>query len=202
MLINGSRLKNCAILSLHVGGEIARVVEPIIDPDSLKIIAFRVEGAIIDEETGDILPTESIREFSRLGMIIDSIDELVNGAEVVHIKKILKLNFSLVGLKVVTKKQVKLGKVLDFVTDDSSWQIHQLVVQRPLMKSFVDPELLISRSKILTIDDYKVTVKDEREQVKKKQAASTSQNEFIPNFINPFREPDFAPETITKGPSS
>lgn len=104
MLINGSRLINCPILSLHVSGKIAQVVEPVVDPNDLKIIAFKVEGPLVGREAGNVLPVHSIREFSRLGMIIDSIDELVEEEEVINIKNILELNFSLVGLKVQTKK--------------------------------------------------------------------------------------------------
>ena len=71
MLINTSRLINCPILSLHIGGRVATVTEVIIDPDSLKVIACRVEGPLVGKEVGDILPMTSVREFSRLGMIID-----------------------------------------------------------------------------------------------------------------------------------
>ena len=74
MLINGSSLNNCPVLSLHIGGEIARVTEVVVDPNTLKIIGFRVAGKLIKDDTGDILPIESVREFSRMGMIVDSID--------------------------------------------------------------------------------------------------------------------------------
>ncbi len=194
MLINGSRLINCPILSLHVSGKIAQVVEPVVDPNDLKIIAFKVEGPLVGREAGNVLPVHSIREFSRLGMIIDSIDELVEEEEVINIKNILELNFSLVGLKVQTKKGEKLGKVADFSVEPESWQIQQIIVQRPWLKSFLDPELIISRQRIANVDDYTITITDEHEKPKAKAKA----NPDLVNFINPFREPDFASESEAK----
>lgn len=193
MLINNSRLIGCPILSLHIGGRIANVVETVVDPNTLKIVACRVDGPLVGREIGEILPMASVREFSRLGMIVDSGDEFVEANDVVRIKNLLELNFSLLGLKVETKKGHKLGKVSDFTVEPESWQIQQLVVQRPMMQSFLDPELTIARSQISEINDYKVIVKDSTKKAKTKVKASTEK--FSPNFINPFREPDFANES-------
>lgn len=198
MLINGSKLNECPILSLHVGGEIARVTEPIMDPDSLKLIGFKLDGKLIRDDVGDILPIKSVREFSRMGMIVDSIDEFVKADDIVKIRDVLKINFVLPGLKVVTRKKVKLGKVLDYTVDIETWHVQQLIVQRPVMKAFFDPELIIPRKQIVEVDDYQVTVKDEHEKVKSK-VAKEEPAAFVPNFINPFREPDFANEKATKG---
>lgn len=193
MLINTSRLINCPILSLHVGGKVATVTEVVVDPDSLKIIACRVDGPLVGKEVGDILPMTSVREFSRLGVIIDSTDELVDAEEIVRIRDVLALNFNLVGLKVETKKGAKLGKVTDSTANPETWQIEQLIVQRPLLKAFIDPELIVSRSQIIEIDDYKVTVKDNEAKIKEEAQAN-----FTPSFINPFREPDFASDPNSK----
>lgn len=191
MLINNSRLLNCPILSLHIGGQIGRVVETIVDPETLKVIACRVDGPLVGREVGDILPMDSVREFSRLGMIVDSADEFVEADEIIRVKEILGLNFSLTNLKAETRKKRKLGKVIDFTLDPNSWQIQQIIVQRPMMQSFLDPELTISRSQIYEITDYKIIIKDSTEKAKSKTKAVASPD-FSPNFINPFREPDFA----------
>ncbi len=196
MLINSARLINFPILSLHVGSEIARISEIIIDPNSLKLIAFRLESPLIRDEVGDILPLNSVREFSRHGFIIDSIDEFISEDEVISIKKIIDLRFALPGLKVITKKKSKLGKVSSFTLNTSTWEVQQIIVQRPVMKSFLDPELTISRQSIIEVDDYRIIVKDEHETTKEKSTADAPAD-FIPSFINPFRKPDFAPEAKT-----
>lgn len=197
MLINGSALANCPVMSLHVGGEIARVTEPIVDPNSLKIIGFKLEGELIRDEVGDILPIRSLREFSRMGMIVDSLDEFVKAEDVIRIRDVLELNFALPGLKVVTKQKAKLGKVVDYTVEVEGWTIQQIIVQRPVMKAFFDPELIISRKQIIEVDDYQVVVKDEHERTKSK-IVGDEPAEFIPNFVNPFREPDFASEKVTR----
>lgn len=197
MLINNTALIGFPILSLHVGSEIARISDLIIDPNSLKLIAFRLEGPLIRDEIGDILPISSVREFSRSGFIIDSIDEFVGEDEIVNIQKIIKLHFALPGLKVVTKSKAKLGKVSSYILNTASWDVCQIIVQRPVMKSFLDPELIISRQLIVEVNDYRIIVKDEHDKVKEKVGTEPT-SDFIPNFINPFRKPDFAPEAKAK----
>ena len=127
-------------------------------------------------------------------MIIDSLDVLVNPGDVLKLDKLMGLNFSLVGLKVVTKKGSKLGRVIDFTVDTSNWAVRQLIVKRPVMKALIDPELVIPKSEILEIDDYKITVKDEEEKIRTK----AMREEFVPNFVNPFREPNFSTSRVTK----
>lgn len=188
--MRGSKLIGCPVLSLHVGSKIAAVKQLIIDPDILKIIACRVDGPLVGREVGEILPANSVREFSRLGMIVDSADEFVEPDDIIRVRDVLKLNFSLTGLKVETKKGSKLGKVIDFTVEPESWQVQQLIVQRPFVKSLFDPELTIARSQVIEVTDYKVIVKDGEAKVK--APATTT---FSPNFINPFREPDFATDT-------
>ncbi len=192
MLINGSRLTGYPVLSLHVGGRIATIATPIIDPENLKIIAYEVEGPLVGREVGEILPTDSIREFSRLGMIVDSADEFVGPDEIIRVKDVLASDFKLIGIKVETKRGTKLGKVVDYTLTPDTWEIQQLIVQRPFLKAIIDPELTISRHKIVEISNSKVIIKDETEKSLKQAPAKA---DFVPNFVNPFREPDFATET-------
>lgn len=191
MLINASHLLKYPILSLHVGGKVAEVTEIVVNPNDLRIIACRVEGPLVGKEFGDILPIESVREFSRLGMIIDSTDELVESNEIVRIKEILDLNFSLFGLKVITKAGTKIGKVSDFTLDPSFWDVNQIVVERPFFKSLIDPELIISRQHIVEVDDFRVVIDDDKKH--KTQVASKASP--VSNFVNPFRNQEVSPRT-------
>ena len=190
MLVNASRLLDYPILSLHVGGPIAWVDAEVVDPEKLKILAFYVSGPAIknDPEAGQILETSDVREFSNLGMIVDSIEDFVNPGDVIKLDKVLELNFSLIGLKVETKKGSRLGKIIDYVVDTETFMVHQLIVKRPLAKSLIDPELTIPRKEILEVNDYKIIVKDEEEKIRKR----AMREDFVPNFVNPFREPDFS----------
>lgn len=193
------------VLSLHVGGMIATTNEAVIDPEDLRVIAYTLEGPIIknDPEVGDILDINDVREVSNTGLIVDSADRFVTREDVIRFDKVMDLNFNLVGLKVVTQNGKKIGKIIDYTLDSSTFMIYQLIVQRPFMSSLIDPELTINRSQIVEIDDYKVTIKHDKAQVKvpkaKKKAA---EEEFVPNFTNPFRKPAYTDEDSIDNSSS
>lgn len=184
----GSKLVGYPVLSLHVGGEVARTKEPIINPEGLKIIGYTLEGALVRGEIGNIMTVDSIREFSNRGLIVDSTDDFFESGDVIKIDKVIDLNFKLVGLKVVTKGGRTLGKVSDYTVDTDSFTIYQIIVKRPVLKSLLDPELTINRSQIVEVDDYKITVKNEEQKV----SSSAVSKDFTPNFVNPFREPQFS----------
>ncbi|MBR3177718.1 hypothetical protein IKF27_02875 [Candidatus Saccharibacteria bacterium] len=183
MLVYSAQLLGCPVLSLHVGQPIARIISPIIDPNDLKIIGFEVADGVVGGEVGNILRTESIREFSDIGMIVDSEDVFVSRSDVIKIDEAMSLEFKLVDLKCVTKKGTKLGKIIDYTVDPNTFEIMQIIVQRPALKAFIDPELTISRKEIVEVDDFKVTVKDEEDKIRKRAA----KEDFVPNFVNPFR---------------
>lgn len=189
MLIYSKQLTRCPILSLHVGRPIAETVKTIIDPNDLKIVGFKIAGGVVGGEIGDILRTESVREFSDIGMIVDSEDVFVSRNDVVKLDEIMSLEFELIGLKCVTKKGTKLGKIIDYTIEPTTFEIMQIVIQRPTFKSFIDPELIIPRNEIIEVDDFKVTVKDEEDKIRKR----ATKEDFVPNFVNPFRQPNYSP---------
>ncbi len=189
MLVTSSRFIGTTVYSLQTGAPIGAISEPIIDPDKLKIVDRRLTGPLIQH--ANILDINSIREYSDIGLIIDSIEELSAPEDIVKIEKLLSLNFNLIGLKVETKKGSKLGKVSDYTFMSDNYIIQQIIVKRPTIKAFIDPELTIHRREIAEINDYKIIVKDEEKTIK----ARSENEDFIPNFVNPFRnkEPDYAP---------
>lgn len=197
MLVSATRLIGTKILSMQSAGPIGEISSPIVDPNTFKIIAFYLTGGIIGRDA-NILDVKSIREYSRYGCVVDSIEEVVSKDDVIKISQVIDLNFELTGLKVETKKGSNLGKVLDYTVTSEDFTIQQIIVKRPLIKSFSDPELTIPRKEIVEVTDYKVIVKDEEKVIKKKAA----HEDFIPNFVNPFRESqqDFVPAR-TKNPA-
>ncbi|MBR3229069.1 PRC-barrel domain-containing protein [Candidatus Saccharibacteria bacterium] len=188
MLIYASKLIGTPILSVQAGGMIANITDIIVDPDTLKVVAFKVAGPPVDRNE-NILDVSSVREYSNYGMVIDNIDELVGVEDVIKISKVLALNFDLVGLKVETKKGSKLGKISNYTMTSEDFVVQQIIVKRPPIKSLVDSELTVSCKEIVEVNDYKVIVKDEEKVIKER----AEHEDFIPNFVNPFREQGFAP---------
>ncbi|MBP5647953.1 hypothetical protein J6X04_01530 [Candidatus Saccharibacteria bacterium] len=189
MLVINSRLLGTPVLSVQAGGPIANVASAVVDPNELKIIAFRLEGPLVNRGDANLLDVRSIREYSNFGMVIDNIDELIADDDVIKIANVLELNFDLLGLKVKTKKGTKLGHITDFSVTSEDFIVQQIIVKRPIVKAIVDPELTISRKEIVEVNDYEVIVKDEEKVLK----ARAEKEDFVPNFVNPFREQGFAP---------
>ena len=185
MLVTASNLINTPVLSMQSASTIGYIDAIIVNPSSFKIIAFYLSGPGVNKAQ-NILDAVSIREYSSLGIVIDSADELVSPTDVIKISKVIELNFSLIGMKVETKKGTKLGRVIDFTTTSDNFSIQQIIVRRPLIKSFSDSELTIPRREIVEITDHKVIVKDEEDVIRKK----ATKEDFIPNFVNPFRKSD------------
>ena len=182
MLIEGSRLLNYPILSLHTATEIARVKALVVDPNYLKIVAFEVVA--INSRKRLFLDVNSIREFSKVGIIIDSDEEFVEQGDIIKLNEIIALGFVLDHIKVVSKKKSLLGHVQDFTVVTDNFQIMQLIVRRPIYKALIDPELVIGRSEVQEINDTEIVIKSDENAAMKKSGSL----DFVPNFVNPFKD--------------
>lgn len=182
MLIEGSKLLNYPILSLHTASKIAEVKALIIDPNFLKIVAFEINAASSKQRL--FLETASVREFSKMGIIVDSDEEFVEQSDVIKLNEMIELGFALENMKVLSKKKSMLGRVEDFIVTTDDFRVMQLIVKRPIYKSLIDPELVIGRSEIHEINDTEIIVKSEESTIMKKSGAL----DFVPNFVNPFKD--------------
>lgn len=185
MLMLSQRLLEKPVMSLQTGAEIARTKQAITDPASLQIIGYYVESKLKKENTL-ILKTQDIREVSQVGLIIDSIDEILPESDLFRIKEITKLHFELTGMQVVDEKKRKLGKVVNYGIDPRSFMIHQLHVKQPILKSFHIAEVLINRTQIVEINDDEIIVKQASVRESEKSQIPITSNA---DFINPFRKP-------------
>lgn len=182
MLIEGSKLLKYPILSLHTASRIAEVKGLVIDPNFLKVVAFEINA--ISSKQRLFLEASSVREFSKMGMIVDSDEEFIEKDDVIKLKETIDLGFSLDNMKVVSKKKAMLGRIEDFIINTEDFQIMQLIVKRPIYKALIDPELVIGRSDIYEINDREIVVKSEEGTIMKKSGTL----DFVPNFVNPFKD--------------
>lgn len=182
MLIEGSKLLKYPILSLHTASRIAEVKGLVIDPNFLKVVAFEISA--VSSRQRLFLEASSVREFSKMGMIVDSDEEFVEKDDVIKLKETIDLGFSLDNMKVISKKKAMLGRIEDFIINTEDFQIMQLIVKRPIYKALIDPELVIGRSDIHEINDSEIIVKSEEGTIMKKSGAL----DFVPNFVNPFKD--------------
>lgn len=183
MIILGSNLLNAPIMSLQTGTEIAKTHRAIINPEDLVIVGYDVKGPLIKSGAASFLRIADVREFSDLGFIVDSADELITPSEVVKVESVHQLNFELVNIEVKDEKRKKLGKVIDYTLDTGGFVVQQLTVRRPLIHSFNDTELVIHRSQIIEINKDCIIVHSEA------KIPEPTRSEVPGAYVNPFRKP-------------
>lgn len=194
MLVLGTRLLHTPIMSLQTGTRLAQTLKPVIDPANLRILAYEVDGPLLTEHPS-FVRTNDIREYGRLGMIIDSNDELIGLEDVIQIQKIHSLEFSLVGIQVIDEQKRKLGKVDDYTVDTVDFVVQQLNVRRGFIRGLTDTGLLIHRSQIIEINNTTIVVKSPSI-----KSAEPVMHSIRGEFTNPFRgpKPQTGPETASR----
>ncbi len=180
MLIIGSRLIRQPILGLQTGGELARTVNPIIDPAQLTIVGYEVASPLLKGPC--YLRVEDVRELGDMGFIIDALDELVQPGDVIKLDGLVELGFPLIGMPVRDEKRRKVGKVTDYTVDLDTFTVQQLTVRRPLLKSLNDSELVIHRSQIIEINNDSIVINSEAEIPEHTRLTAPG------SYVNPFRE--------------
>lgn len=162
MLITGSRLVNAPVMGLQTGSELARTSKAVIDPKTLEIVAYELEGHLLNQHPS-LLRIADVREFSDIGLIVDSSDEFVGLDDIIKLKEVYDLNFTPVGMPVIDEKRQKLGKVDSYTIETGAFLIQQLLVKRPLLKSLNDTQLLIHRTQITEINNNEIIVHSQAE---------------------------------------
>lgn len=182
MLFPAERFTNTPVMSLQTGAELARTSRAIIDPRRLAVVAYELEGRLLDQEPS-LLRVEDIREIGPLGMIIDSTDELIGLDDVIQLKETYQLGFNLIGLKVIDERKRTVGRAHSYTLETGGFIIQQIRVKRPLLRSLGDTELLIHRSQITKITDDYIMVKSP--EIRHKEPVAEPQPA---HFDNPFRK--------------
>lgn len=160
MLVAGSRLIDMPVMGLQTGSELARTEHEVINPHSLEVVAYELTGPLLNARPS-LLRVADVREFSDIGMIVDSSDEFVSPSDIIKLNEIYELHFTLVGKPVFDTKHHKLGKVIGYTIETGGFVIQQLSVKRPFLQSLNDTELLIHRSQIKQVSDTQIVVESE-----------------------------------------
>jgi sporulation protein YlmC with PRC-barrel domain len=181
MLITGSRLIDTPIMGLQTGSELARTRQAVIDPQTLQIVAYEAAGPLLSVHPA-LLRIDDVREFSDIGLIIDSNDEFVSPDDVLKLRDVYDLHFNPIGMTVIDERKRKLGKVDGYTIDTTAFSIQQLSVKRPIWKSLNDTQLLIHRTQITEINDKYIVVHS-RAEIPEPMLESVRSG-----YVNPFRK--------------
>lgn len=149
---------NREVLSLRTGSPIAGITSPIINPDNLKIEGFYCTE--YSEKQLTVLLYQDIREILPQGIVVNDFDALSDPSELVRLKKILDMDFDLIGKPVYTVSKEKVGKVNDYAFETSTMYIQKIYVSRSLFKSLTTGNLSVDRNQIHEITPKKVIIND------------------------------------------
>lgn len=191
MLLLGSRLLNTPVMGLQTGSELARTKQPIIDPATLTIMAYTVEGPLLSSHPM-LLRIADTRELSDIGFIIDSSDEFVEPGDIIKLAEIYQLGFNLINMTVTDEKTKRLGKITDYTIDTDSFTVQQLTVRRPFLHRFNDTELLVHRTQIIEINNQSIVINSSADIPEHNRVNAPG------SYINPFRKEKPIAESVTR----
>lgn len=158
MLQLSESLLNKQVMSLRTGGSIATVIQPIINPNNLKIEGFYCEDRF--EKTPLVLLTQDIRDTLPQGYAVNDHEVLVHPEELVRLQETLKLNFQLSGKQVVTVSKAKVGKVTDWAAETTTFYIQKIYVGQSILKSLTAGQLSVDRTQIVEITNKKIIIQE------------------------------------------
>lgn len=158
MLRLSESILNQPVMSLRTGQQVAMARQPIINPNNLKIEGFYCNDRFTKDEL--VLLYQDIRDIIPQGFVIDDHDVLTPADELVRLKDIMQLNFTLIGKPVVTVNKERVGKVSDFATEMETMYVQKIYVSQSLLKSFSGGNLGVDRSQINEITDRKIIINE------------------------------------------
>jgi hypothetical protein len=150
MLYFSTRLSNIPLLSIRSGGRIGTIIGPIINPNNLHIDGFYCTAA--HNNMVQIILYMQIREFSNRGIIINDHNDLSDIDELVRLKTIIDLDYSIIDKQVLINKK-RSGKVSDYAIDKESLFIQKFYVKPPLLISFKQANLIFDRKSVVEVTD-------------------------------------------------
>ena len=149
---------NTPVMGIRGGRRLSLTLEPIINPHKLSVYGFYCE----DRASGidKILLAEDIREFSDVGIIIDSEDNLTDPSDLVRDEDIIDMRFEIISKRLVSQSGKKLGRVEDYAIDDISYRIEKIYGKPLALKTLSTNDYIIGRRQIASVNQDEIIVKD------------------------------------------
>lgn len=172
MLLLASNVIGMPISSIRLSGKIGEITGLLLNPDTLKIVAFWVRiGANKDN---DLLLLEETREFNIRGVIVDDIHNVASPDELTRLKEVLDINYEIPGKKVIGARG-KLGTATDFSFDPESAEVMTIIGKPSLTKRFGQNEFTVHRRQIEEVTDSHIKINDGPSAIPLKQKLSVQE---------------------------
>ena len=146
------------VLSLRTGGPVGTLIEPIINPNNLKVEGWFVEDRFNKDRV--VLLAQDVRDILPQGIAVNDHEVLSKPDELVRLKEILEYDFKLAGKYVTTESGQKVGKVSDYAVETESMFVQKIYVGQSILKSFGGGSLSVDRSQIIEITNRRIVIED------------------------------------------
>ena len=158
MLFLSSDITNKTIFSLESGEDVANISGMVVNPNNLKIEAFYVSSPFITYDA--VVFTSDIRESNLDGFVVDGMKNHVPlDSNLIRLQKIINLNFKIDELKVQNSDGKKIGKIKEYVFNDSAFEITKIYVAEKSLKSkILDKVTTVKRSQVAKISNQRMIV--------------------------------------------
>lgn len=158
MLKLSASLLHKSVLSLRTGGPVATVLEPIINPDNLKIEGFYCQDRF--EKRQLVLLYQDIRDLLPQGFVVNDYDVLTEADELVRLRKVFEAGFNIMGKEVVTSDKQKVGKVNDYAVETETMFIQKIYVGQSILKSLTGGSLSIDRNQVIEVTPKRIIINE------------------------------------------
>jgi uncharacterized protein YrrD len=146
------------VMSLRTGGAIAAVINPIVNPNNLKIEGFYCQDRFNKNRL--VLLAQDIRDVIAQGIVVNDHDVLADPSELVRLKDVMNINYDVMGKPVVTVSKSRVGKVNDYAVEVETMYIQKIYIGQNLLKSLSGGQLSVDRNQIVEITDKKIIIQD------------------------------------------
>jgi uncharacterized protein YrrD len=165
MLILSEAISGKKVMSLHAGGAIATISEPIIDPVNLKIVAFSVTARGMKYFSA--LHSNDIREWGPLGAIVNSEDALIEVDENMPIiKNLVEEGFKLANINVRTESGKRIGKVRNFIFESDGYFVVKINIESRSLMGLISTPKCIERDSIVNVTKKYIVISDSANKIK------------------------------------
>lgn len=146
------------VLSLRSGTPVAVITTALINPNNLHIDGFYCQDNA-NRETLILLP-QDVRDVIPQGIVINDHDVLAEPNDLVRLAPIIRLQFELIGQRVVDTTGRYIGRVNDYAIDIASLYIQRIYVTQSIIRNFSGGSLGIERTQIVEITPKKIVVSE------------------------------------------
>lgn len=158
MLKLSATFSSVPVVSLRTGGPVGTALEPVINPNNLKIEGWYVQDRFNKDKL--VLLSQDVRDFLPQGIAVNDHEVLSPPEDLVRLKEVMKHKFKPIGKYVTTESDKKIGKVSDYAVETESMFIKKLYVSQSILKDFSGGTLSIDRTQIIEITDRRIVIEE------------------------------------------